>query len=186
MKVATGSAPYLNIDGASNYVAVGELPPPHLCAACGEEHALGWCKLKVAGVEHCGLCGIAHLGRGRTCPHLNSEIQVATLLGTLKESTESRELIDKATKYLRMIRGDLVHRKSGLEKKSQKQTNAETTGHQPSKELSGLGGDADPASRQGEVVNVAQDAEKAWRNAYSWSRQHGLHPPVRPDGNHKR
>jgi hypothetical protein len=38
-------------------------------------------------------------------------VQVATLLGTLKESTESRELIERATKYLRMIRGDLVQRK---------------------------------------------------------------------------
>jgi chromodomain-helicase-DNA-binding protein 4 len=36
---------------------------------------------------------------------------VATLLGTLKESTESRELIEQAAKYLRMIRGDLVQRK---------------------------------------------------------------------------
>lgn len=72
---------------------------------------MGWCRLKVAGVEHCGLCGLAHVGHGRTCPHLNSEIQVATLLGTLKESTESRELIEQATKYLRMIRGDLVQRK---------------------------------------------------------------------------
>ena len=72
---------------------------------------MGWCRLKVAGVEHCGLCGLAHVGHGRTCPHLNSEVQVATLLGTLKESTESRELIEQATKYLRMIRGDLVQRK---------------------------------------------------------------------------
>jgi chromodomain-helicase-DNA-binding protein 4 len=72
---------------------------------------MGWCRLKVAGIEHCGLCGLAHIGHGRTCPHLNSEVQVATLLGTLKESTESRELIEQATKYLRMIRGDLVQRK---------------------------------------------------------------------------
>jgi hypothetical protein len=65
----------------------------------------------MAGVEHCGLCGLAHIGHGRTCPHLNSEVQVATLLRTLKESTESRELIEQATKYLRMIRGDLAQRK---------------------------------------------------------------------------
>jgi hypothetical protein len=72
---------------------------------------MGWCRLKVAGIEHCGLCGLAHVGHGRTCPHLNSEVQVATLLATLKESTESGELIEQATKYLRMIRGDLVQRK---------------------------------------------------------------------------
>lgn len=72
---------------------------------------MGWCRLKIAGLEHCGLCGLAHIGHGRTCPHLNSEVQVATLLGTLKESTESRDSIEQATKYLRMIRGDLVQRK---------------------------------------------------------------------------
>jgi hypothetical protein len=87
------------------------LPISHLCSACDEFHPVGWCRLKVAGVEHCGLCGLAHIGHGRTCPHLNSEVQVATLLGTLKESTESRELIEQGTKYLRMIHGDLVQRK---------------------------------------------------------------------------
>ena len=78
---------------------------------------MGWCRLKLAGYENCGLCGIAHIGHGRTCPHLNSETQVATLLATLKESTESRELIEQATKYLRMIRGDLIQRKRNVEKK---------------------------------------------------------------------
>ncbi|KIW89513.1 uncharacterized protein Z519_09669 [Cladophialophora bantiana CBS 173.52] len=36
---------------------------------------------------------------------------------TLKESTESRELIDQATKYLRSVRGDLVQRKWAQERK---------------------------------------------------------------------
>ena len=80
---------------------------------------MGWCRLKLAGVEHCGLCGLAHLGHGRTCPHLNDEVQVATLLQTLKESTESREWIDQATKYLRMVRGDLSQRKRARERKEQ-------------------------------------------------------------------
>ena len=79
---------------------------------------MGWCRLKLAGVEHCGLCGIAHFGQGRTCPHLNSESQVATLLGTLKESTESRELVEMATKYLRSIRGGLVQKKRDQEKRN--------------------------------------------------------------------
>ncbi len=80
---------------------------------------MGWCRLKVAGVEHCGLCGIAHLGHGRTCPHLNDNRQVATLLQTLKESTESRELIEQATRYLRGIRGDLMQRKRAQELREQ-------------------------------------------------------------------
>ena len=33
------------------------------------------------------------------------------MLGSLKESTEQRALVDEATKYLRGIRGDLVRRK---------------------------------------------------------------------------
>lgn len=72
---------------------------------------MGWCRIKMAGVEHCGLCGIAHLGHSRTCPHLTDETQVARLLQTLKESPEAREHVEAATKYLRMIRGDLVQRK---------------------------------------------------------------------------
>ncbi|PGH32563.1 hypothetical protein GX50_04668 [[Emmonsia] crescens] len=85
--------------------------PPRRCVACDQNHQTGHCPLKLAGVEHCGLCGIAHYGRGRTCPHLNSETQVALMLGSLKESPEQRALVDEATKYLRGIRGDLVRRK---------------------------------------------------------------------------
>lgn len=89
----------------------GSLPPVHHCSACDEEHPMGWCRLKLAGVEHCGLCGIAHLGHSRTCPHLNDETQVGRLLQTLKESPEALDHVEAATKYLRMIRGDLVQRK---------------------------------------------------------------------------
>ncbi|KAK2768638.1 hypothetical protein FQN54_000494 [Arachnomyces sp. PD_36] len=85
--------------------------PPAICVACNAPHPVGYCPLKLAGVEHCGLCGIAHIGYSRTCPHLNSEAQVAMMLGSLKASTEQRALVDEATKYLRGIRGDLVRRK---------------------------------------------------------------------------
>lgn len=113
---------------------------------------MGWCRLKVSGVEHCGLCGLAHIGHGRTCPHLNSETQVATLLGTLKESTEQHELIDKATKYLRMIRGDLVQRKRLQEAKleSQHQARPEPMGYRPRMDPVNLDGNADgPAAAPG-------------------------------------
>jgi chromodomain-helicase-DNA-binding protein 4 len=121
VKVPSGPAPHFNVDGPSDYVTLGGLPSTHLCSACDEVHPMGWCRLKVAGIEHCGLCGLAHIGHGRTCPHLNSEVQVATLLGTLKESTESKELIEQATKYLRMIRGDLVQRKRKQEAQARNQ-----------------------------------------------------------------
>jgi Chromatin remodeling factor Mit1 C-terminal Zn finger 2 len=79
---------------------------------------MGWCRLKIAGVEHCGLCGLAHLGHSRTCPHLNSESQVLTLLQMLKESPEEHHLKDAAIKYLRSIRGDLARRREKREQEA--------------------------------------------------------------------
>lgn len=111
VRAPTGQAPYIGTGGPSQYANVGQLPPPHHCSACDEEHPMGWCRIKLAGVEHCGLCGIAHLGHSRTCPHLTDEMQVGRLLQTLKESPEPREYVEAATKYLRMIRGDLMQRK---------------------------------------------------------------------------
>ena len=142
---------------------------------------MGWCRLKLAGVEHCGLCGIAHLGHGRTCPHLNSEIQITTLLGTLKESTEPHELRDKATKYLRMIRGDLVQRKRLHERKNPQPAQPETKGYQPRTDPTMIDGNADGASRDGSAVNGARDPAEEWRSASAWSHAHGLYPPTRPD-----
>ena len=72
---------------------------------------MGWCRLKVAGVEHCNLCGLSHLGHKGICPHLNSEAQLNILLSQLKESTESAELVDAATKHLKQVRAELVRKK---------------------------------------------------------------------------
>ncbi|KAF7508417.1 hypothetical protein GJ744_009270 [Endocarpon pusillum] len=181
VKIPIGNPPYVDAEGAANYIPVGELPPNHLCIACGDLHPMGWCRLKLAGVEHCGLCGIAHLGHGRTCPHLNSEIQVATLLGTLKESTESHELKDKATKYLRMIRGDLVQRKKIQERKDQRQIRPAPTGYQPRMDPTMIDGNTDVAPQDRAAVNGVRDPAEAWRNASAWSQAHGLFPPLRPD-----
>ncbi|PYH90192.1 hypothetical protein BO71DRAFT_444079 [Aspergillus ellipticus CBS 707.79] len=89
-------------------------PTPHQappCIACNQVHPIGHCRLKMAGVEHCPLCGLAHYGHSRTCPHLRSETQVAKMLEALKHSTEDREIIQLAKKYLSGIRGDLAQRK---------------------------------------------------------------------------
>jgi Chromatin remodeling factor Mit1 C-terminal Zn finger 2 len=149
---------------------------------------MGWCRLKLSGVEHCGLCGIAHIGHGRTCPHLNSEIQVATLLGTLKESTESHELIDKATKYLRMIRGDLVQRKRLQDRKKETSAKPEPAGYHPRVDPINIDGNVDnnvavSSHAHPRAVNGARDGNAAeeWRSASStWSRSHGLYPPIQP------
>jgi hypothetical protein len=81
------------------------------CPACKQQHPLGACQLKAAGVEHCGLCGLAHFGHARTCPHIKSETQVREMLQALKSSPEKRELVDAAVKYLRGVKGHLVQQK---------------------------------------------------------------------------
>ncbi|KAL9623846.1 MAG: hypothetical protein Q9160_001838 [Pyrenula sp. 1 TL-2023] len=121
--IPEGNAPNFGGDGTNEFEIPTMMPPSHRCRACGEDHPLGWCRLKIANVEHCGLCGMAHIGTGRTCPHLNDETQVATMLNTLKESTESRETIELATKYLRQVRGDLAWRKRNQEKKDLERQN---------------------------------------------------------------
>ncbi|KAJ4295425.1 hypothetical protein N0V90_007437 [Kalmusia sp. IMI 367209] len=83
----------------------------NICNACQLQHPRGACKLKAAGVEHCGLCGLAHYGIGRTCPHIKSETQVREMLQALKSSPEKKELVDLAIKYLRGVKGTLVQQK---------------------------------------------------------------------------
>ncbi|KAG9187335.1 hypothetical protein G6011_05206 [Alternaria panax] len=82
-----------------------------VCPACHKNHPIGACELKAAGVEHCGLCGLAHYGHSRTCPHIKSETQVREMLQALKNSPEKKELVDAAIKYLRGVKGTLVQQK---------------------------------------------------------------------------
>jgi hypothetical protein len=88
------------------------------CYACMIQHPRGACPLKVAGVEHCGLCGLAHYGHGRTCPHIKSETQVRAMLEALKSSPENKELVDAAVKYLRGVKGTLVQQKKKKKEKA--------------------------------------------------------------------
>lgn len=99
----------------------------HICPACHKNHPQGACDLKVAGVEHCGLCGLAHYGHARTCPHIRSETQVREMLEALKNSPEKKELVDIATKYLRGVKGALVQQK----KRDREKAAALAQGHQP-------------------------------------------------------
>lgn len=75
-------------------------------------HPVGYCPLKLAGVEHCGLCGLAHLGHQRVCPHLNSEEQVSAMLQSLRQSTEPKFLVDAARQYLYGVKADLKKKKA--------------------------------------------------------------------------
>ncbi|KAL2799223.1 hypothetical protein BJX66DRAFT_277543 [Aspergillus keveii] len=99
------------------------------CLACGRVHPAGSCQLKRAGVEHCGLCGLAHYGHARTCPHLRSDVQVSRMIEALKQSTEDRHLVALAKKYCYGIKGDLAQRerrKSGKATDTGRSTTAGT------------------------------------------------------------
>ncbi|KAB8342853.1 hypothetical protein FH972_022451 [Carpinus fangiana] len=88
---------------------VGARPQP--CMACGTWHPQGYCPYKLAGYERCNLCGLAHFGVARTCPHIQSETQVIEMLTALKASPEQQHLVELATRYLRGVKGTLVQAK---------------------------------------------------------------------------
>ncbi|KAL4979176.1 hypothetical protein BDW66DRAFT_148661 [Aspergillus desertorum] len=88
------------------------------CFVCGRVHPVGSCPLKIAGVEHCGLCGLAHYGQARTCPHLRSELQVSRMIEALKQSNEHRHLVALAKKYVYGIKSDLAQRRKRKSEKS--------------------------------------------------------------------
>lgn len=81
------------------------------CQTCGENHPVGSCPLKIAGVEKCPLCDLAHYGHARSCPHLKSETMVVLMIESLKLSPEPRYLVEAAIKYLRGVKGSLVQAK---------------------------------------------------------------------------
>jgi len=107
--------------------------------ACKTTHIVGSCPLKTAGVEYCNLCGIAHYGQMRVCPHITSETQVSmiaipfsphtiatkekktkpnlpipqvrAMLEALKASNEPEHLVQAAIRYLKGLKGNLVQLK---------------------------------------------------------------------------
>ena len=85
----------------------GANSPPAKCTACEDYHPQGRCPLKLAGVEHCPLCGIAHYGRGRACPHINSVTQLQAMQDAIKHSHESPELKEMAKKKLTGLIGSI-------------------------------------------------------------------------------
>ncbi|KAF2151485.1 hypothetical protein K461DRAFT_228333 [Myriangium duriaei CBS 260.36] len=91
------------------------------CPACHQTHLQGNCALKKAGVEYCNLCGTAHFGYSRICPHINSETQVRAMLDALKQSPEAGHLVREARKYLTGVKGTLVQKKKVEEEKRRRQ-----------------------------------------------------------------
>ncbi|EMC92106.1 hypothetical protein BAUCODRAFT_569387 [Baudoinia panamericana UAMH 10762] len=97
------------------------------CLACKTYHSAGSCPLKLAGVEHCNLCGIAHFGHARVCPHIQSETQVRAMLEALRHSNEPEHLVNEAKRYLRGLKGNLVQLKKQIEAKKHAAREAEAT-----------------------------------------------------------
>ncbi|KAL8775017.1 MAG: hypothetical protein Q9209_000496 [Squamulea sp. 1 TL-2023] len=81
------------------------------CLGCGTIHVRGSCPLKFAGVERCGLCGLAHYGFGKrkACTHLHDLDQCYLMLDALRKSEDSREMKDQVKRYLVGIIGNLRH-----------------------------------------------------------------------------
>jgi chromodomain-helicase-DNA-binding protein 4 len=98
---------------AANGRSLNGKPYPQVrhCPACNQQHFTGSCPLKTASVELCNICGLAHYGYARVCPHFRSETMVRTMLDALKQSPEPKYLVDQATKYLRGLKGSLVQEK---------------------------------------------------------------------------
>ncbi|KAF1989793.1 hypothetical protein K402DRAFT_390767 [Aulographum hederae CBS 113979] len=101
--------------------------PPQMvnCLACSTVHHEGYCRLKLAGVEKCPLCGIAHYGHARVCPHIGSETQVRQMLEALRNSNEEAYLVKAATKYLRGVKGHLVQSEKLAREKLEKEQRGE-------------------------------------------------------------
>ena len=95
----------------SNDVEQSTQNRPEPCPACSSRHPVGSCPLKRAGVEKCNLCGLAHYGHGRVCPHQNNIVQCQFMLEALKNSPEPKELKEAAKRRIVGIIGDLKQRK---------------------------------------------------------------------------
>lgn len=70
------------------------------CVACHECHMPGKCPLRLAGVELCGLCGVAHYGVRQVCPHLKSTRHIQRMLEALEHSPEDARLVSDAKSFL--------------------------------------------------------------------------------------
>ena len=148
----------------------GANSPAAKCAACGHHHPIGRCPLKLAGVEYCPLCGIAHFGRGRTCPHINSVTQLQAMQEAIKHSPESPELKELAKKKLTGLIGSIRHkRKLEEEAKAVKEIQVLRPSSQPGSNSTPSqhpSTDRQVSSRQTNGVRVGKE---------NWMT--GLHPP---------
>ncbi|KAJ6014535.1 hypothetical protein N7540_009126 [Penicillium herquei] len=82
--------------------------PPRVCMVCHTDHLIGRCPVKEAGVEHCPLCGLPHLGGRRICPHFHSRVQIQRMMDALRCSNENPQTIASAKRYLQGVLSHLT------------------------------------------------------------------------------
>lgn len=151
----------------------GANSPPVKCAACEHHHPTGSCPLKLAGVEYCPLCGIAHFGRGRTCPHISSVTQLQVMQEAIKHSPETPELKELARRKLTSLIGSIRHkRKLAEEAKAAKESQA-------------LRPSAQTGSNFTPSQHAAMSREIVWRQTNGVrigkeNKMAGLHAPTPP------
>lgn len=146
------------------------------CFVCGRIHPIGSCPLKVAGVEHCGLCGLAHFGHSRTCPHLRSDIQVTRMLEALKQSTEDRNLVALAKKYCYGIKGDLAQRK--------RRVSGKAAGSPANSTTAAPTAPTQPPAFQGVGIPAAKQPTIDLTGRPMNGHVNGTHPPAGPGNSH--
>lgn len=132
-------------------------------------HAVGYCTLKRSGHEHCGLCGLAHFGGARACPHMHSETQVRSMLRALKTSTEPKEERRAARKYLQGVIGSLV-----MKKKKDAQQEAGLASGQPQ----GLENQPPPAAAIQQPIGIFPIQQSSFVQPHGNSFEHPPRPPL--------
>ncbi|KAJ5729894.1 uncharacterized protein N7483_004402 [Penicillium malachiteum] len=96
--------PNFGLDGAMD----ADAAPPRVCIVCNTNHEVGRCPVKEAGVEHCPLCGLPHLGGRRICPHFHSRVQIQRMMDALRYSNENPQIIASAKRYLQGVLSHLT------------------------------------------------------------------------------
>lgn len=90
-------------------------PAAKFCADCRTIHDRAGCPKTLPGNrkprEYCGICGIAHFGVSKSCPHLANETQLRLLLDALRDSNEIPARKIEVEKYLRKQLADRVRAK---------------------------------------------------------------------------
>ena len=89
-------------------------PSNRRCLACNNRygsHDPGLCPAKLAGFEHCNLCGQAHFGTPGSCLQMRSEERIRAHLQTLKNSPEQKDLVERARGHLKADLANVVTEK---------------------------------------------------------------------------